>query len=179
MESVKKSKVFVLLLTKRVLTRPWCLLEIYAALDADIPIVPIKVIGLYERDQYSYGKNAGYLANLATNVFDQEYMQQTFGIDAWAPDVWVPIESCSTIKPDEAQELQKSSSLGEEAGQDQDVAAAAGEALSRLQRTISTPHGQGLTLQDVQELIARKQCVQLYTDFAEASALETTLLFWT
>ena len=139
-EAVKKSKVFVLLLTKSVLTRPWCLLEVYAALDADIPIVPIKVIGLYERNEYSYSKNADYLANLATNVFDQNYMQRTFGADAWATDAWEPINAC--IRLDEAKRLKETSSHGE---------------LEGKARYLSTPHGEGLTLEDVQDLMARKK----------------------
>jgi hypothetical protein len=35
----------VILLTKRYLTRPWCLAELHAALEANILIVPVNLIG--------------------------------------------------------------------------------------------------------------------------------------
>uniref|UniRef100_A0A7S4F2G1 TIR domain-containing protein n=2 Tax=Chrysotila carterae TaxID=13221 RepID=A0A7S4F2G1_CHRCT len=44
-DGLQQSDCLVLLLTKGVLTRPWCLLEIWEAVKRDIPIVPIVVSG--------------------------------------------------------------------------------------------------------------------------------------
>ena len=45
LDHVRGSDCLVLLLTRRVLTRSWCLLELLAALDAGIPIVGVSLIG--------------------------------------------------------------------------------------------------------------------------------------
>eukprot|EP00966_Prymnesium_polylepis_P241027 5574583-Prymnesium_polylepis.1 len=44
-EGLLKSDVFILLLTRGVLTRPWCLIEIYEAWVHGIPIVPVEISG--------------------------------------------------------------------------------------------------------------------------------------
>ena len=77
-KSVKKTRVFVLVLTPKALTRPWVLLEIYAALDSAIPIVPVGVDGLRLGS-----KTSNYLSGLATNVFDAAYMRDKWGVGAW------------------------------------------------------------------------------------------------
>mmetsp|Transcript_43695 Transcript_43695/g.106826 ORF Transcript_43695/g.106826 Transcript_43695/m.106826 type:complete len:375 (+) Transcript_43695:139-1263(+) len=43
--NVKKSKTLVLIQTQKVLSRPWCLIELYTALQHHIPIVPVCVEG--------------------------------------------------------------------------------------------------------------------------------------
>ena len=77
-KSVKKTRVFVLVLTPKALTRPWVLLEIYTALDSGIPIVPVGVDGLRLGS-----KTSNYLSGLATNVFDARYMRDKWGVSAW------------------------------------------------------------------------------------------------
>ena len=42
---VRDSDVFVILLTSEVLLRPWCILEIHAAVSAGIPIVGVSLRG--------------------------------------------------------------------------------------------------------------------------------------
>ena len=41
LQHVRDSDVFVILLTAEVLSRPWCILEIHAAVSAGIPIVGV------------------------------------------------------------------------------------------------------------------------------------------
>lgn len=49
---VKNSKVLVLLQTKFVLTRPWCLIELYTAITIDIPVIPVYVSnGGYDHEE--------------------------------------------------------------------------------------------------------------------------------
>lgn len=44
-EHVRQSDVLVLIQTAHVLERPWCLLEILTAIDADVPIVGVTLLG--------------------------------------------------------------------------------------------------------------------------------------
>ena len=44
-EHVRQADVLVLLLTQKLFTRPWCLLEIYTAITSDVPIVALAVRG--------------------------------------------------------------------------------------------------------------------------------------
>lgn len=54
---VKRSKVFVLLLTRSLLTRPWCLVEIFIALQAGKPFVAVVVkVPNKPVTEYSFGK---------------------------------------------------------------------------------------------------------------------------
>ena len=76
--SVKKSRVLVLLLTEKALTRPWVLLEIYTALDSQIPIVPVGQNGVRLG-----GTTSHYMKDLASNVFNQGVMDSTWGEPAW------------------------------------------------------------------------------------------------
>ena len=45
LDHVRKSDVLLILQTRNVLTRPWCLLELNAAIEASVPIVAIRVHG--------------------------------------------------------------------------------------------------------------------------------------
>ena len=89
--AVKSSKVFILLLTNEVLTRPWCLLEIYTALENKIPVIPVRIER--QRLNYSYSGAADFLSNLVGNVRDEELMHNEFGVGAWGPDDWAEIEA--------------------------------------------------------------------------------------
>eukprot|EP01051_Picozoa_sp_SAG22_P010657 SAG22_NODE_970_length_6231_cov_2.345890_2_plen_571_part_00 len=90
-KAVKESKVCVLLLTKELLTRSWCLLEIFTALDNKVPIVPVLIVN--QKDTYSYEAAAEYLNDLENKVTDSEFMQDTFKVNAWGEDAWDGIES--------------------------------------------------------------------------------------
>ena len=61
-------QVLVLLQTKKVLTRPWCLLELHAAINHGIPVLPIKVVkplSAEGKDQnYDFAEAAHFLRHL-------------------------------------------------------------------------------------------------------------------
>jgi hypothetical protein len=40
---VKRTKVMIIVLTKIYFTRPWCLVELHTALEAGVPLIPVKV----------------------------------------------------------------------------------------------------------------------------------------
>ena len=42
--------MLILFLTRDLLTRPWCLVELHAALTNDIPIVAVRVAGAFPYD---------------------------------------------------------------------------------------------------------------------------------
>jgi hypothetical protein len=58
-DAVKSSLVLVLLLTKDVLTRPWCLAEIYTAIENNIPIVSVKLEG--QGNTYDFEQSLAFL----------------------------------------------------------------------------------------------------------------------
>ena len=59
-EQVRLADTLVLLQTKDVLTRPWCLVELYAAVRAGVPIVAVSVTG----KGYDHEASKRYLAML-------------------------------------------------------------------------------------------------------------------
>jgi hypothetical protein len=61
---LKASEVVVLLLTKEVLRRPYCLLELNHAVVCKIPIVPV----LVEGDGYDYAEATDFLVHLDTKL---------------------------------------------------------------------------------------------------------------
>jgi len=61
---LEKSNVLVLLQTKRVLERPWVLLELCTALRQEIPIVCVQIKGL----GYDFGETKVYLENLEVEL---------------------------------------------------------------------------------------------------------------
>lgn len=63
-DGVASSDMLVLVLTERVLTRPWVLLEAYEAVRRRIPLVPVFIEGA----GYDYGRAAEYLKDLETNL---------------------------------------------------------------------------------------------------------------
>ena len=81
--NVKRTRVFVLLLTKPVLTRPWCLIEVYTALGCQIPIVPILLTGMSDGD-YRHSAAAKLINSLSTLLYDTEYMLKHWGIEGSA-----------------------------------------------------------------------------------------------
>eukprot|EP01047_Picozoa_sp_COSAG01_P071077 COSAG01_NODE_10939_length_2043_cov_2.770576_1_plen_385_part_00 len=96
-QAVKKSETFVLLLTKEVLTRPWCVLEIYTALDSNVPIVPVLVCQREQSDTYSYREAANLLNNL-DQLFDEKYMREKWGVDPWRRDIdWQGVGAAATL----------------------------------------------------------------------------------
>ena len=73
----------MLLLTKPVLTRPWCLIEVYTALGCQIPIVPILLTGMADGD-YRHSAAAKLINGLSTLLYDSEYMLKHWGIEGSA-----------------------------------------------------------------------------------------------
>ena len=65
LEYVKNTKVLVLLQSKRVLTRPWVILELHTALTNDVPIVALNV--QKESCRYDYAEALSFLMH-----FDEE-----------------------------------------------------------------------------------------------------------
>jgi len=63
-DGVVNSEMLVLILTERVLTRPWVLLEVYEAVRRKIPLVPVFIEGA----GYDYGRAAEFLKDLETNL---------------------------------------------------------------------------------------------------------------
>lgn len=61
---VRASEVLVLCQTEKVLTRPWCLLELVTALDAGVPIVGLTLQG----KGYDFAEAEHYLANIDTKL---------------------------------------------------------------------------------------------------------------
>lgn len=49
-DAVKRSDVLILLQTRGLLTRPWCLVEIHTAISANIPIVAVHINGTFKYD---------------------------------------------------------------------------------------------------------------------------------
>jgi hypothetical protein len=142
--SVKMSRVFVLVMTKQTLTRPWVLLEVYTALDCGIPIVPVEVTRRGRGVQLGTRHTSAYLEGLARNVFMQELMQSTWGEDAWGTgsDADGPAGNCRTPSKawNEVVMAAKIASREELDSMDKEAAA----------NFISTPSGGPLTLEDVQ-----------------------------
>jgi hypothetical protein len=51
LDDLRRSKVVVVLLSKGYFTRPWCLAELYAAFESNIPIITMNIVGGgYDRD---------------------------------------------------------------------------------------------------------------------------------
>ena len=135
---VKRSKVFVLLLTRSLLTRPWCLVEIFIALQAGKPFVPIVVkVPNKPNTEYSFGMASSFLSKLTTRLFDQRYMERTWGENAWKPDGWEveALASVKTVSPEQYNVMSPVEQL----------------------RVVKTPEGEKLTLAHIQ----RRLCAEL------------------
>ena len=72
---VARSDVFLLLQTTNVLTRPWCLLEIFTAIKNHVPIVPISIKGGFP---YSHS-DASALLSAADSTFAAELDRRSPG----------------------------------------------------------------------------------------------------
>ena len=64
---VRESACLVLLQSERVLARPWCLLEVYAAIQANVPIVSLNVLG----KGYDYAHVSAYLRHLDQGMLER------------------------------------------------------------------------------------------------------------
>lgn len=62
--SLHRSRALLLVLSARVLERPWVLLEVYEALTLNLPIVCVNIAG----GGYAFDKAAAYLANIETEL---------------------------------------------------------------------------------------------------------------
>src|SRR5690606_8565214 len=65
-DQVKESKVMVAMLSKMYLTRPWCLIELFLALQFNIPIISINVIDA----GYNFEEAKMYLESLSPETLD-------------------------------------------------------------------------------------------------------------
>jgi len=63
-DGLHNSDVFVLILTDGVLTRPWCLLEVFEAKTRGVPIVLLDVIG----GGFDVGRMQAYISDLETKM---------------------------------------------------------------------------------------------------------------
>jgi hypothetical protein len=59
LDEVKSSLVLIVILTKDVLTRPWCLAEIYSAIEAQVPIVAVNIEG--QGNPYNFDASLAFL----------------------------------------------------------------------------------------------------------------------
>ena len=66
-DHVKRSKVLILVQTKNVLTRPYCLLEVLTAIEHGIPIVGVQVSGR-PQDAYDFAETKALLTHLDTQL---------------------------------------------------------------------------------------------------------------
>ena len=64
LQHVKDSSVLVLFQSRKVLERPWCLLELYTAIMENVPIVALNCAG----KGYDFGKAADLLLHLETKL---------------------------------------------------------------------------------------------------------------
>ena len=69
-QHVKDSAVFILIQSKIVLTRPYCLLELLTAIKHDVPIVGLCLVGVSA--QYNFEDAQHWLGNLDTLLEDNE-----------------------------------------------------------------------------------------------------------
>ena len=72
---VRDSGVLLLLQTKHVLTRPWCLIEVHTAIKHKVPIVPLQLVMQDQSKMYNFDDARDVLENLATRL--QPCDQQT------------------------------------------------------------------------------------------------------
>jgi hypothetical protein len=70
-QHVKDSAVFILIQSKIVLTRPYCLLELLTAIKHDVPIVGLCLMGVSA--QYKFEDAQHWLGNLDSLLEDNEY----------------------------------------------------------------------------------------------------------
>jgi len=68
LSALEASRAVVLLLTLRVLERPWVLLEVYDTVRLGKPLVPVHIAGA----GYDYAEAARYLADLEVNLGDRD-----------------------------------------------------------------------------------------------------------
>ena len=60
-EAVKDSDCLILIQSRRVLERPWCLIELVTAIEHRVPIVGVSLVGGTE--DYDFSEAAAYLSN--------------------------------------------------------------------------------------------------------------------
>ena len=70
LEHVKDSDVLLLLQSRHINTRPWCLLEMLTAIDNKVPIVAVKLVSKRRESQYEFAEAECFLANLDSMVDD-------------------------------------------------------------------------------------------------------------
>jgi hypothetical protein len=90
---VRKSKVLFAFLTKDYFTRPWCLAELYYALKAGVPIIPINIIG----GGHDFEKGRRFLSTLTPQSLSAEASATLAGIGIDVTQLGKDL--CATIPP--------------------------------------------------------------------------------
>ena len=67
---VRNSSVLVIIQSKHVLTRPFCLLELLTAIDHNVPIIGLCLTGVGVRASYDYAEAQHFLTHLDTQLAD-------------------------------------------------------------------------------------------------------------
>ena len=60
--------MLILIQTRRVLTRPWCVVEVLTALDADVPIVCVVPAGVTTDIAYDFSEAIALLSDFEESV---------------------------------------------------------------------------------------------------------------
>eukprot|EP01052_Picozoa_sp_SAG31_P024709 SAG31_NODE_2120_length_6405_cov_3.062639_5_plen_976_part_00 len=153
--NVKKSKVFVLILTRSVLTRPWCLVEIYTALAHGIPFVPVLIKDPNRPHfEYSFGKAAQMLRDLENVLLKEETCQEMWGESAWTHAEIDAIGSVKTATHEELEQWKNDPTRDAERS-----------------ITVATPKGGRLTLQVIQDCLGAELGSQKAEEYNPQAAL--------
>lgn len=91
LDEVKRSENLVVLLTKRVLTRPWCLLELWAAHQNGVNIVPVKIECRGADRMFEFGPPADAFQNNLSRKVDRTCIEQVVQHGATIPEIQVAI----------------------------------------------------------------------------------------
>lgn len=67
-QHVKDSRCIILLQTRKVMTRPYCILEVLTALENSVPIVTVTVTGKHSHDAYNFEEMSQMLTFLETEL---------------------------------------------------------------------------------------------------------------
>jgi len=91
LQEVKRTDNLVVLLTKRLLTRPWCLLELWAAHQNGVNIVPVKIECRGATRLFEFGPSAEAFKNDLASQVDQTCIEQIVQHGAMVTEIQVAI----------------------------------------------------------------------------------------
>jgi hypothetical protein len=90
-KEVMQSKCLLVLQTKDVLTRPFCLIEIYTAIKNNIPIVPVELIGL----GYDHAETINLVEN--TDSFEEKLEKRNPGAGKTLEGQGIDLKDLATV----------------------------------------------------------------------------------